>query len=87
MRSSPERSEELSRGRSPEDHRRGATVAGGGGITRETPESRQTERGAEKECLASSSGVGSIFKNRLWAHRTVYSACLVHIGQRTVAVQ
>jgi hypothetical protein len=30
MRSSPERSEEFSRGRSPEDRRRGAAVAGGG---------------------------------------------------------
>jgi hypothetical protein len=25
-------------------------------------------------------------KNRLWAHGTVYSACPVHTGQRTVAV-
>jgi hypothetical protein len=23
------------------------------------------------------------FKNRIWAHRTVYSACPVHTGQRT----
>jgi hypothetical protein len=23
------------------------------------------------------------FKNELWAHRTVYSACPVHTGQRT----
>jgi hypothetical protein len=43
MRSSLERSEELNRGRSPEDRRRGATVAGGGGIARdsEEPESRE----------------------------------------------
>jgi hypothetical protein len=27
------------------------------------------------------------FKNELWAHRTVYSACPVHTGQRTVAVR
>jgi hypothetical protein len=27
------------------------------------------------------------FKKRVWAHRTVYSACPVHTGQRTVAVQ
>jgi hypothetical protein len=26
-------------------------------------------------------------KNRVWAHRTVYSACPVHTGHRTVAVR
>jgi hypothetical protein len=30
---------------------------------------------------------GGLFKNAIWAHRTVYSACPVHTGQRTVAVR
>jgi hypothetical protein len=30
---------------------------------------------------------GKIFKNRIWAHRTVYSVSPVHTGQRTVAVR
>jgi hypothetical protein len=35
-------------------------------------------------CLASGTGTGreSFFKNRLWAHQTIYSACPVHTGQR-----
>ena len=50
----------------------------------------ETERGAvarEKQSLASGSGREKIFKNRVWAHRTVYNACPVHTGQRTVAVR
>jgi hypothetical protein len=31
----------------------------------------------------SGSGWETFFKNASWAHRTVYSACLVHTGQRT----
>jgi hypothetical protein len=33
------------------------------------------------------SGWRPIFKNARWAHRTVYSGCPVHTGQRTVAVR
>jgi hypothetical protein len=79
MRSSSERSEELSRGRSSEDRRRGAAVAGGGGITRDREELREAERGNEAWPRVGE----EFFKNRLWAHRTVYSACPVHTGQRT----
>jgi hypothetical protein len=32
-------------------------------------------------------GLGADFKNARWAHRTVYSGCPVHTGQRTVAVR
>jgi hypothetical protein len=84
MKSSPERSEELSRGRSLEDRRRGAAVAGGGGIARDREELREAERGNEAWPRARTGE--EFFKNRLWAHRTVYSACPVHTGQRTVAV-
>jgi hypothetical protein len=69
---------------SPEDRRRGGEIAGEGG-NRLRPRGRQrTER---KECLASGARGKSFFKNRIWAHRTVYSACSVHTGQRTVAVR
>jgi hypothetical protein len=43
----------------------------------------RAEAGAEKMCLASGSGREGFFKNRVWAHRTVYSACPVHTEQRT----
>jgi hypothetical protein len=48
-------------------------------------ESERTENG--KECLASGSGEGRVFKKVSWAHRTVYSACPVYTGQRTVVVR
>jgi hypothetical protein len=44
---------------------------------------RQTGSREEKWSLASGSGRERFFKNRVWAHRTVYSACPVHTGQRT----
>ena len=44
----------------------------------------ETEREAgqrgEEMSLASGSGSEGFFKNRVWAHRTVYSACPVHTG-------
>jgi hypothetical protein len=48
---------------------------------RDKPENRE-----ELACLGREQGKG-FFKNELWAHRTVYSACSVHTGQRTVAVR
>jgi hypothetical protein len=49
--------------------------------------SLETEREAgqrgEEMSLGSGSGREGFFKNRVWAHRTVYSACPVHTGQRT----
>jgi hypothetical protein len=36
---------------------------------------------------SSGSGRRNFFKNASWAHRTAYSACPVHTGQRTVAVR
>jgi hypothetical protein len=47
-------------------------------------ESRGSLAREETPCLGL--GRGKVFKNRLWAHRTVYSACPVHTEQRTVAV-
>jgi hypothetical protein len=68
----------------------GEITAGERGIAREQEETPETERGAEareKQSLASGSGRERFFKNRVWAHRTVYSACPVHTRQRTVAVR
>jgi hypothetical protein len=52
---------------------------------------RQRQRG-EAEQRREMSGLGrergKIFlKNRIWSHRTVYSASPVHTGQRTVVVR
>jgi hypothetical protein len=50
--------------------------------------SRQRQREGEIEMsLGSARAEKSFFKNRVWAHRTVYSACPVHTRQRTVAVR
>jgi hypothetical protein len=38
---------------------------------------------AREKHPASGSGGGRFLKNSLWAHRTAYSACSVHTGQRT----
>jgi hypothetical protein len=43
--------------------------------------------GREDEPLARLCGLEAFFKNAIWAHRTVYNACPVHTGQRTVAVR
>jgi hypothetical protein len=80
---SPERRAGLGTG-SPEDRRRGGEIAGEGGDCQRPRE--RLARG-EKMSLASGSGREGFFKNRVWAHRTVYSACLVHTGQRTVVVR
>jgi hypothetical protein len=37
--------------------------------------------------LARFCGLEAFLKNAIWAHRTVYSACPVHTGQRTVDVR
>jgi hypothetical protein len=37
--------------------------------------------------VSGSVGLEAVFKNARWAHRTVYSACPVHTGHRTVAVR
>jgi hypothetical protein len=65
-------------------------TAGERGITGEQEETPETERGAEareKQSLASGSGRERFFKNRVWAHWTVYSVCSVHTELRTVAVR
>jgi hypothetical protein len=58
------------------------------GIARETPRDREKEvlAGRNNEPLARL-GLEAFFKNAIWAHRIVYSACPVHTGQRTVAVR
>ena len=62
-----------------------------GGDRRRGSRSRQEQReGRETESSCASGSVlraGGIFKNAIWAHRTVYSACPVHTGQCTVAVR
>jgi hypothetical protein len=74
---------------SPEEGRRlpepsrGRWPAGERKITRE--QRARVER--KKLSQATGSGREGFFKNRVWAHRTVYSACPVHTGQRTVAVR
>ena len=83
-----ERGQERSTGsRSPENRsperrdgrRRGVEIA----------RDRERERGREqrRKCQASGARGESFFKNRIWAHQTVYSVCPVHTGQRTVAVR
>jgi hypothetical protein len=52
-------------------------------IVREPGNREETER----KCPGLGLGQEMIFKNELWAHRTVYSACPVHTGQSTVAVR
>jgi hypothetical protein len=47
----------------------------------------QRQRTAKRNCQASGARGERFFKNRIWAHRTVYNACPVHTGQRTVAVR
>jgi hypothetical protein len=72
-------------GRSPEHGgRRWGRIAGEGGNARDIEEKR---RETEEVVSAPGSGRERFFKNRIWAHRTVYSACSVHTGQRTVAVR
>jgi hypothetical protein len=73
--------------RSPEDRRRGGEIAGEGRIAGEREQLQRTESPEGKEPLARSRAGGCFFKNAIWAHRTVYSACLVHTRQRTVAVR
>jgi hypothetical protein len=51
------------------------------GSDRQRP--REGQRTEQRDCLASGARGERIFKNRVWAHRTVYSACPVHTGQRT----
>jgi hypothetical protein len=48
---------------------------------------REQRAQREKKTSGSAAGWRRFFKNRVWAHRTVYSACPVHTGQRTVAVR
>jgi hypothetical protein len=68
-----------------EDRRRGEVVADEGWRSPGTERERQrTEKGRAQ---ASGARGERFFKNRIWAHRTVYSACPVHTGQRTVAVR
>jgi hypothetical protein len=47
----------------------------------------KTEQRRRKSAWPRARAGGRFFKNELWAHRTVYSACPVHTGQRTVAVR
>jgi hypothetical protein len=51
------------------------------------PETREAGQRGEEMSLASGSGREGFFKNRVWVHQTVYSACPVHTGQRTVDVR
>jgi hypothetical protein len=71
--------------------RKKTVAAGGGGSPAGERESPGTER---KRALAGRrlslwlGRAGGLFlKNAIWAHRTIYSACLVHTGQHTVAVR
>jgi hypothetical protein len=65
--------------------RRWRGIAGGGeGIARNREEAGA---GREKTEPLARSGWRPFFKNAIWAHRTVYSACPVHTGHRTVAVR
>jgi hypothetical protein len=86
------------RGCSPSKGRRAALVevAGEqwtpvrGGRRRGVEIARDREKGAENrevKCQASGARGKDFFKNWIWAHRTVYSACPVHTEQRTVAVR
>jgi hypothetical protein len=90
------RERERRRGESPgtERGRRGArppaTVVGEGEEERRIAWNREEPGQAArrgKGSLASGAGKERFFKNRLWAHQTVYSACPVHTGQHTVAVR
>jgi hypothetical protein len=64
-------------------------AAGEGGHRRRGKSARDRER--MQQGRINEPGLGSgreeFFKNRVWAHQTVYSACPVHTGQRTVAVR
>jgi hypothetical protein len=54
----------------------------------ESPERERAEvSGQRKDSLPWARAGEGIFKNELWAHRTVYSACPVHTGQRIIAVR
>jgi hypothetical protein len=80
---SPEKRAGLGTG-SPEDRRRwGRGHRRVGSVARD----RERQWPERKQSLASGSGEEKFFKNQIWAHRTVYSACPVHTGQRTVAVR
>jgi hypothetical protein len=76
------------RARSPEPSgdggRRWREFAGG-----ERRIAREQRARVERKKLSQATGSGreGFFKNGVWAHRTVYSACSVHTGQRTVAVR
>jgi hypothetical protein len=69
-------------------------VAGGQPPVRRSPErgGKPPESREKPENREEMPGLGCeqgkrFFKNELWAHRTVYSACPVHTGQRTIAVR
>ena len=70
----------------------GEITAGKGSPVRvATAQSAETDReqrqNREEECQASGARGERFFKNRIWAHQTVYNACPVHTGQSTVAVR
>jgi hypothetical protein len=91
-RNSKRRGERERRGCSPEREGEKHLVVAGEEITGEgwsptrewkSPETeRQTESREETGWPRARAGE-RIFKNELWAHRTVYSACPVYTGQRT----
>jgi hypothetical protein len=55
---------------------------------RKPPRARtDREQQVEKKSLGAIRAGKFFLKNQLWAHRTVYSVCPVHTGQRTVAVR
>jgi hypothetical protein len=66
-------------------------VAAGGGSSPAGGEEIARSRGQRELAVRSVPlarlRAGGLFKNAIWAHRTVYSACPVHTGQRTVAVR
>jgi hypothetical protein len=64
--------------------RRWRSPAGGGGNRQRESSGRWLGNKTE---VSGSVGLEAVFKNARWAHRTVYSACPVHTGQRTVAVR
>jgi hypothetical protein len=54
---------------------------------RDAREQRARAPGKRVSLWLGSAGWRPFFKNARWAHQTVYSACPVHTGQRTVAVR
>jgi hypothetical protein len=68
--------------------RRWTPVRGRSPVRGRFPETeREAGQRGEEMSLGSGSGREGFFKNRVWAHRAVYSACPVHTGQRTVVVR